>query len=93
MKLGFWLHTRGTPTGQMSMDQVFAWNVRLQILCRNEEELELLQAYQLMYGRELEVCTWQQWLTKQRVWSAQGKTLRMLPTTFTTWPDANLRGL
>lgn len=101
MELVFWQHINGAlQRDPMTLDQVFAWNIRFQIFCRNQDEKDLLSAYQLIYGREVQVDVYKEWMNSRgphevdiggHKYMMAGKS--PLPFTFTTWPDANLRGL
>lgn len=102
MELVFWQHINGGRQPEpMTLDQVFAWNIRFQIMCRTQEEKDLLEAYQLMYGREVQVDVWDQWKHQRRMRKMQSHydhsklELRLLPITFTTFRthDGQLRGL
>lgn len=52
----------GLQPGTMSLEQVFSWNIRFQVLVRNQEEKDLLSGYQLMFGREIQIVIWDDWL-------------------------------
>ena len=100
MELVFWQHINGgRQPDPMTLDQVFAWNIRFQILCRTEEERDLLTAYQLMYGREVQVDVWDEWKLERRMRRMKsvpgGIEQKLLPITFTTFRthDGQLRGL
>lgn len=82
----------------MSLEQVFAWNIRFQVLVRNQEEYDLLSAYQLMFGREIQIDIWDEWVkpiptlkmtdTSISIGSVHRK---LLPFTFTTWSGMDMR--
>ena len=84
--------------GTMSLDQVFNWNIRFQVFVQNQEEKHLIDAYQLMYGREVESHIWSEWEAKcGPQWVEIGGTsfLRagesILPMAFATFNDVDLR--
>lgn len=91
----FWQHNNGKQFGVVGTEQVFNWGIRFQILCRDQDELDLLEGYKLMYGKDVQVDIWDEWKRKDKsaVWGSTIQRQRLLPITFTTWPDANLRGL
>lgn len=99
MELVFWQHINGgRQPNPMTLDEVFTWNIRFQIMCRTQEEKDLLEAYQLMYGREVQVDIWDDWRKQPTPaeWEIYvSKPSRLLPITFTTFPthDGQLRGL
>ena len=82
-----------------SIDQLFNYGVRYQVLCKTQEEVDELQAYQLLYSRELDVQTFDQWKLKQRMSKIKahygdGKQIFLLPIVFTTFPAGSmLRGI
>lgn len=94
-------HSNGAHVGQLSLDQAMKWNIRFQILCQNQEEKDLLDAYQLMYGREVEVDIFEAWKVKRNLsrvrdhYDHSAKVLRLLPVVFTTFRThgSQLRGL
>lgn len=71
--------------GLMSLDQMFAWNIRYEVITANEEEFDYLYALQMMYGRELEMKTWAEWKEEYDA-SPQFRKKCPLPFTFTTFP-------
>ena len=78
---------------QMTLDQMFAWNIRYQVLTQTEEERDYLFALQLMYGREIQIETWAEWNERRQAYEVTcGGRLRLLPVVFITF-HANLRGL
>ena len=78
---------------QMTLDQMFAWNIRYQVLTQTEEERDYLFAMQLMYGREIQIETWAEWNERRQAYEVTcGGRLRLLPVVFITF-HANLRGL
>lgn len=99
MALDFYQHINGCrQPGKMTLDQVFEWNIRFQILCLNQEEYDLLQGYQLVYGREVQVELFSEWRKTcgpQKVmiggfeFTTAGSS--PLPFTFTTF-DTDLSG-
>ncbi|MNR36471.1 hypothetical protein D3C85_1543930 [compost metagenome] len=88
----------GIQPEPMSLDQMFAWNIRFQVLTYTEEQRDYLFALQLMYGREIQIDTWEGWETKRRMqdmaahYDHSKVKLRLLPIVFTTF-KLNLRGL
>lgn len=100
MELVFWQHINGgRQRDPMTLDQVFAWNIRFQIMCRTQEEKDLLDAYQLMFGREVQVDIWDEWKRERRMRRMKslpsGIEQKLLPITFTTFRThgGQLRGL
>lgn len=84
----------GIQPGTMTLDQVFAWNIRYQILVKNQEEQDLLAGFCLVYGREVQVEVWSEWQSTRQAVRAMGcMPPRLLPIVFTTLPPMNLRGL
>lgn len=81
------------------LQAMFEYNVRFQVLCKTQEEYDLLFGYSLMFGQELELDTWEGWNKKRQMRQLQAHydhslmPLRLPPFVFTTWPDAKLRGL
>lgn len=75
------------------LQAMFNYDARYQVLCKNQEEYDLLYGYSLMFGRELELDTWEHWQLRRTARKALGSSLRLLPFVFTTWPNAELRGL
>lgn len=58
----FYQHIKGSlQPGVMTLEQVFAWNIRFQVLVKNQEEYDLLSAYQLMFGREIQIDIFSEW--------------------------------
>ena len=47
-----------------TLDQMFSHRIRFTVLCKTQDELEILKGYELMYSRKLEIYTLNQW--KQR---------------------------
>lgn len=94
-------HSNGAQVGRLSLDQAMKWDMHFQILCRNQEEKDLLDAYQLMYGRGVEVDIFEAWKVKRNLsrvrdhYDHSAKVLRLLPTVFTTFRThgSQLRGL
>lgn len=92
------LYIRGMPVGSMGIDQVFAYNLRYQVIVDTEEEHDYLFACQLLYGREIQIDTWDGWQQKRRLrnlaahYDNSKMPLRLLPTVFTT-SERILRGL
>lgn len=87
----------GTDVPCSSIDMMFGNNVRFQVLCRNQEEKDYLQALCLVYGRQLQIDTWGEWTAKVALSEAraycdsQYQPLRLLPVVYTTF-HVNLRG-
>lgn len=60
----FWIsfiHTGNQGDGPWSMDRLFSWNVRFLLICSTQDELETLQGYMLVYGRKIEIDTFDNW--------------------------------
>lgn len=77
----------------MTVEEMFAWNIRFQIITDNEEERDYLYGLQLMYGREVELESWAEWNERRiALKETRRMELRVLPFTFTT-SKMNLRGL
>lgn len=89
----FYQHMQGAQQpNTLTLDEVFAWNVRFQVLVENQEEHDLLSAYQLMFGREIQIDVFSEWLRKHgpqeveiggNIYFHAGDSL--LPVTFTTF--------
>lgn len=86
--------------GQLqTVEQMFSYSIRFQVLCKTQDELDILRGYALMFSRGLEVDTWDEWNRKRGMRQLQSHhdhsimPLRLLPIVFTTWPNAELRGL
>lgn len=89
----FYQHMQGTQQPYtLSLDELFAWNIRFQVLVNDQEEFDLLSAYQLMYGREIQIDVFSEWLRKHgpqeveiggHIYHCAGDSL--LPITFTTF--------
>lgn len=43
------------------LESVFAYNVRFQILTDTQEQKDYLTAMQMMFGREVDIRTWDEW--------------------------------
>lgn len=70
----------------MTLDQMFAWNIRFQVLTDTDEERDYLYALQLMYGREIQIETWAEWNEKrQALFDTRRMKLKLLPIVFTTF--------
>lgn len=56
------MYSRGVVANfGMPLEQVFDYNVRFQILCDTQEQKDYLTAMQLMFGREVDIRTWDEW--------------------------------
>lgn len=72
------------------IEQVFAYNVRFQILCDTDEQRDYLWAMQFMYGREVDIRTWETWHKQKQMRALQchydhsAQPLELLPIYFTT---------
>lgn len=72
----------GTST---SLEDLFNYNVRYQVIVDTEQQYDYLYALQLMYGRELEIDTWASLAEKREaLWETRRMKLRLLPIVFTT---------
>ena len=68
----------------MSLENMFTWGVRFQVIVDNEEQYNYLYALQLMYGRELEIDTWASLAEKREALMQTSRLkLRLLPIVFT----------
>lgn len=83
-----------------SMDRVFNYGIRFQILTQTQEEADYLTGLQLLYGREVQIDTLNQWKQKARLsqvtahYRRTAPILKLLPVVFTTWDAGNsLRGM
>lgn len=61
------IYSKGVFTGTIGVEAAFNWNVRFQILCDTEEQRDYLWAMQLMYGREVDIRTWNTWYLQKRM--------------------------
>lgn len=100
-------YRNGAPIGSLSIDAVYTYNIRYQILCQTEEEHDYLSALQLMYGREVQVDIWSKWKRKRLVQyhllahnpeaprtGSLAPLNKLLPIVFTTFDAGDsLRGL
>lgn len=81
------VYLQGMPDSPMSMDKLFAYKIRFQVLVDTEDQFDYMTALQLMYGREIELDTWAGWHEKKNALMATRKQeLRLLPMWFTTTP-------
>lgn len=57
-----WCYMSGVraPSPQL-LETVFAYNVRFQILTDTQEQKDYLTSMQLMFGREVDIRTWEEW--------------------------------
>lgn len=89
----FYKHISGTlQPGTMTLEEVFSWNVRFQVLVENQEEYDLLSAYQMMFGREIQIDVFSEWVKHsgpQPVTIGDTQFMRagesLLPIAFTTF--------
>lgn len=93
-------HSNGAYVGKMSLDAVMGWNTLFQIFCQNQEEKDLLDGYQLMYGRQVQVDIFDEWMKDygpRKVFIGGNEFMSAgkspLPLSFTTWQTDALRGL
>lgn len=97
MEFYYFTQSRLLPGPKWTLHQVFEYRIRFQILCQNQEEVDTITGFSLVYGREVDVCTWDQWRHRVRMSKIQehygtGKLLRLLPIVFTTYdPGDSLR--
>lgn len=73
----------------MSLEQMFAWNIRFEVITQTQEQHDFLYGLQMMYGRELEMSTWAEWkedYDTKRQHHMRGNWKRPMPITFTTFP-------
>lgn len=68
----------------MTIEAMFAWNIRFEVITQTEEEFDYLYGLQLMFGRELEMKTWAEWKEEFDA-SPQFRKKKPLPFTFTTF--------
>lgn len=92
-------------TGQQMSDRRFpvddpwAYSIRVQIFCRNQEEHDYLSALNLIHGRAVEINIWDEWVkTETGYMSMTDEGIRItrsrpkvLPIVYTTFP-IDLRG-
>lgn len=84
-----WQHISGSmQPGRMTVDQMFAWNIRFEVIVKDEEEFNYLYSLQLMFGRELEMKTWAEWKEEYDVCATIDHRYKKvpLPFCFTTFP-------
>lgn len=56
------MYSRGVVANfGMPLEQVFDYNVRFQILCDTQDQKDYLTAMQLMFGRGVDIQTWDEW--------------------------------
>ena len=82
-----WHHIRGSmqPT-PMTLEAMFAWNIRFEVITQTQEEFDFLYGMQLMFGRELEMKTWAEWKEEWDVANLYHvKKKFILPFAFTTF--------
>lgn len=87
-KLTMHVNGRTSKWGVYSLEDMFKHNVRFQVLCQNQEELDYLQAMCLVYGRSLQVDVWDEWLAQRK--ADRLCTEPLLPIVYTTF-HVNLR--
>lgn len=56
-----WCYNHGRRGSLMKLESVFAWGLRFQILTDTQEEKDYLTGMQLMFGREIDIQTWEEW--------------------------------
>lgn len=95
----------GNPEGEIPLEEMFALRFQFNVLVQNQTELDLFKGYELMFGRELFIDVFSHWKCRRAASMSMAvsaptygsgpapRVLRLLPWVFTTWPDANLRGL
>ena len=84
-----WQHIRGHMQPEpMTIEAMFAWNIRFEVIVQTEEEFNYLYSLQLMYSRELEMKTWAEWKEEYDVMGTLDVRYKKvpLPFTFTTFP-------
>lgn len=90
-----WFHLgRRSLEHTVDVDRPWRDNVRSQIFCQNQEEKDYLTALGLMFGREIEVNIWDEWLVgKEPFMSMTDEGIKIeyhrpnvLPIAYTTWP-------
>ena len=94
MKL--WQYSNGSPIHRpYTLDEMFNYRIRYQILTKTQEELDYLKGMMLMYGRDIEIDVFLDWKHKQRCKRvAKRAYAKLLPIVFTTFNAGNsLRGL
>ena len=68
----------------ISLEDMFHYNVRYQVIVDTEDQYNFLYALQLMYGRELEIDTWASLAEKREALMQTSRLkLRLLPIVFT----------
>lgn len=96
MKLRIYMNGVGGKS-EWDLDDVFNYGVRFQILTQTEEERDYLIGLQLIYGRQVDIHTWNQWKNEVRaLWEIHPMVMpiRLLPVVFTTYDAGNsLRGM
>lgn len=81
------VYMQGQSTAPWTLDNLFAYKIRFQVLVDTEDQFDYLSALQLMYGREIELDTWAGWHEKKDALKAtRGMELKLLPTWFATSP-------
>lgn len=72
-----------------TIEMMFNHNVRYQVICQNQEEKDYLLGLSLVYGRQLQVDVWDEWLTQRE--ADRLCTDPLLPIVYSTFP-VDLRG-
>lgn len=74
----------GLSDTPISLESMFSYNVRFQVIVDTEQQCDYLFALQLMYGRELEIDTWASLAEKREALMQTSRLkLRLLPIVFT----------
>lgn len=71
-----------------TIEEMFAYGVRFEVIVQSEEEFDYLFGLQLMFGRELEMKTWAEWKEEYDVLATLDNRHKKvpLPICFTTFP-------
>lgn len=81
------LYFQGQSDSEWTLDQVFEYKVRYQILADSEDQFDYLTALQYMYGREIQIDTWAGWHEDAAAYLATRRIKKvMLPVWFSTTP-------
>lgn len=57
-----WMYAHGVKRDfPFTLDEVFNYNIRFQILCDTMDQRDYLWSLQLMLGREVDIRTWAEW--------------------------------
>lgn len=76
-------------TCNRSIDQMFNHNIRFQVICQNQDEKDYLGGLCLVYGRQLQVDVWDEWLAQRK--ADKLCTEPLLPIVYSTF-SIDLRG-